>query len=178
MGHIYLSYSHPIAIYACPIPWDVSHGIPIGIPFTWTSLVTGQSHMRCILCRRICHLSLVSMWICLQFYVFYHNYLLHIHGVFSFCKFMCHFCKFPYSFSLNSLLNWGRTTKVARMIWFDSRSDYTKNLSNDTWGLSSLVLGINNPSYEARVWLQTTRHWWLTLQMSTSFPSGVRSTMR
>jgi len=28
MGHIYLSDSHPIAIYACPIPWDVSHGIP------------------------------------------------------------------------------------------------------------------------------------------------------
>jgi len=25
MGHIYLSHSHPIAIYACPIPWD-SHG--------------------------------------------------------------------------------------------------------------------------------------------------------
>jgi len=24
MGHIYLSHSHPIAIYACPIPWDVS----------------------------------------------------------------------------------------------------------------------------------------------------------
>jgi len=38
MGHIYLSHSHPIAIYACPIPWDVSNGIPIGIPFPWTSL--------------------------------------------------------------------------------------------------------------------------------------------
>jgi len=38
MGHIYLSHSHPIAIYACPIPWDVSHGIPMGIPFPWTSL--------------------------------------------------------------------------------------------------------------------------------------------
>ena len=38
MGHIYLSHSHPIAIYACPIPWDVSHGIPIGMTFPWTSL--------------------------------------------------------------------------------------------------------------------------------------------
>jgi len=28
MGHIYLSHSHPIAIYACPIPWD-SHYIII-----------------------------------------------------------------------------------------------------------------------------------------------------
>jgi len=24
----------------CPISWEVSHGIPIGIPFPWTSLVT------------------------------------------------------------------------------------------------------------------------------------------
>jgi len=32
MGHIYLSHSHPIAIYACPIPWDVSHGIPMDKP--------------------------------------------------------------------------------------------------------------------------------------------------
>jgi len=40
MGHIHLSHSHPIAIYACPIPWDVSHGIPIGIPTPWTSLRT------------------------------------------------------------------------------------------------------------------------------------------
>jgi len=39
MGHIYLSHSHPIAIYACPIPfhgrfpWD-SHrnGIPMDMP--------------------------------------------------------------------------------------------------------------------------------------------------
>jgi len=38
MGHIYLSHSHPITIYACPIPYDVSHGMPIGIPFPWTSL--------------------------------------------------------------------------------------------------------------------------------------------
>jgi len=38
MGHIYLSHSHTIAIYACPIPWDVSHEIPIGIPFPWTNL--------------------------------------------------------------------------------------------------------------------------------------------
>jgi len=33
--------SHPIdptAIYACPIPWDVSHGIPMGMTFPWTSL--------------------------------------------------------------------------------------------------------------------------------------------
>jgi len=28
MGHIYLSHTHPIAIYACPIPWD-SHYIII-----------------------------------------------------------------------------------------------------------------------------------------------------
>jgi len=33
--------SHSIAIYACPIPLDVSHGIPIGIPFPWTSLEMG-----------------------------------------------------------------------------------------------------------------------------------------
>ena len=33
MRHIYLSHSHPIAIYACPIPSGVSHGIHIGIPF-------------------------------------------------------------------------------------------------------------------------------------------------
>ena len=34
MGHIYLSHSHPIAIYACPIPWDVSHrnDIPMDKP--------------------------------------------------------------------------------------------------------------------------------------------------
>jgi len=38
MGHIYLSHYHPIAIYACPIPWDVSHGIPIGMTSPWTSL--------------------------------------------------------------------------------------------------------------------------------------------
>jgi len=38
IGHIYLSHSHPIAIYACPIPWDVSRGIPIGMTFPWTSL--------------------------------------------------------------------------------------------------------------------------------------------
>jgi len=33
MGHIYLSHSHPIAIYACPIPWD-SHrnDIPMDKP--------------------------------------------------------------------------------------------------------------------------------------------------
>jgi len=36
MGHIYLSHSHSIAIYACPIPWDVSHEIPIGMTFPWT----------------------------------------------------------------------------------------------------------------------------------------------
>jgi len=42
MGHIYLSHSHPIAIYACPIPWDVSHGIPIGMTFPWTSLEITQ----------------------------------------------------------------------------------------------------------------------------------------
>jgi len=39
MGHIYLSHSHHIAIYAGPIPWDVSHRIPIGMTFPWTSLV-------------------------------------------------------------------------------------------------------------------------------------------
>jgi len=38
MGHTYLSHSHPIAIYACPIPWETSHGIPIGMTFPWTSL--------------------------------------------------------------------------------------------------------------------------------------------
>jgi len=35
MGHIYLSHSHPVAIYARPI---LSHGIPIGMTFPWTSL--------------------------------------------------------------------------------------------------------------------------------------------
>ena len=29
MGHIYLSHSHPIAIYACPIPWDSHYIIKI-----------------------------------------------------------------------------------------------------------------------------------------------------
>jgi len=39
MGYIiYLSHSHPIAIYACAIPWVVFHGIPIGMTFPWTSL--------------------------------------------------------------------------------------------------------------------------------------------
>jgi len=38
MVHIYLSHSHPIAIYAYPIPWDVSHGIPTEMTFPWTSL--------------------------------------------------------------------------------------------------------------------------------------------
>jgi len=38
MRHIYLSHCHPIAIYVCPIPWDVSHGIPIGMTSPWTSL--------------------------------------------------------------------------------------------------------------------------------------------
>jgi len=32
MGHIYLSHSHPIAIYACFIPRDVSRGIPMDKP--------------------------------------------------------------------------------------------------------------------------------------------------
>jgi len=27
MGHIYLSHSHPIAIYACPIPRDSHYNI-------------------------------------------------------------------------------------------------------------------------------------------------------
>jgi len=30
--------SHHIAIYVCPIPWDVFHGIPIGMTCPWTSL--------------------------------------------------------------------------------------------------------------------------------------------
>jgi len=45
MEHIYLSHSHPIAIYACPIPWDVSHGIPIGMTFPWTSLELSMGHI-------------------------------------------------------------------------------------------------------------------------------------
>ena len=44
IGHIYLSHSHPIAIYACPIPWDVSQVIPIVIPFPWTSLLSTHFH--------------------------------------------------------------------------------------------------------------------------------------
>jgi len=40
MGRIYLSHSHPIAIYACPISWDVSHGIAIGMTLPWTRLQT------------------------------------------------------------------------------------------------------------------------------------------
>ena len=31
--------SHSNLCLSRPIPWDVSHGIPIGIPFPWTSLV-------------------------------------------------------------------------------------------------------------------------------------------
>jgi len=48
MGHIYLSHSHPIAIYAHPIsshPRDVSHGIPIGMTFPWTSLGLSMGHI-------------------------------------------------------------------------------------------------------------------------------------
>ena len=26
------------AVPSHPIPWDISHGIPMGIPFPWTSL--------------------------------------------------------------------------------------------------------------------------------------------
>jgi len=44
MGHIYLFHSHPIAIYGRLIPWDVSHGIPTGIPFPWTSLQVSQQN--------------------------------------------------------------------------------------------------------------------------------------
>jgi len=45
MGHIYLSYSLPIEIYACPIPWAVSHRIPIGMTFLWTSLGLSMGHI-------------------------------------------------------------------------------------------------------------------------------------
>jgi len=45
MGHIYLSHSHTIAIYACPIPWDVSNGMPIGMTFPWTSLRLCTGHI-------------------------------------------------------------------------------------------------------------------------------------
>jgi len=45
MGHIYLSHSNPIAIYAHPVPWDVSHGIPIGMKFPWTSLGLSMGHI-------------------------------------------------------------------------------------------------------------------------------------
>jgi len=46
MGHIYLSHSHPIAIYPVhTIPWDVSHGIPIGMTFPWTSLGLSMGHI-------------------------------------------------------------------------------------------------------------------------------------
>ena len=51
MGHIYLS--HPIASYACPIALDVSHGIPIGITFPWTSLAI--SPLRSTESKRIHH---------------------------------------------------------------------------------------------------------------------------
>jgi len=41
MGHIYLSHSHPIAIYACPVS---SHGtFPMGFP--WTSLWLSTGHV-------------------------------------------------------------------------------------------------------------------------------------
>jgi len=47
MGHIYLSHSHPIAIYACPVPshgtFPFSHGIPITMTFPWTSLVIAHN---------------------------------------------------------------------------------------------------------------------------------------
>jgi len=50
MGHIYLSHSHPIPIYAGlisshPIPWDVSYGIPIRMTFPWTSLGLPMGHI-------------------------------------------------------------------------------------------------------------------------------------
>jgi len=55
MGHIYLPHSHPIAIYACPIPWDVSHGIPIGMTFPWTSLTISSHHLVQILSAELLH---------------------------------------------------------------------------------------------------------------------------
>jgi len=37
--------SHALAIYACPIPWDVSHGNPMGMTFPWTSLGLSMGHI-------------------------------------------------------------------------------------------------------------------------------------
>ena len=32
------------AVPSHPIPWDISHGIPMGIPFPWTSLSKPEYH--------------------------------------------------------------------------------------------------------------------------------------
>ena len=43
MGQIYLSHSHPIAIHACPIPWDVSHGQGRSQTFSFGGATGGAS---------------------------------------------------------------------------------------------------------------------------------------
>ena len=43
-GRSSLSEPHKrLFLQMCPIPWDVSHGIPIGMTFLWTSLGTAPS---------------------------------------------------------------------------------------------------------------------------------------
>ena len=47
MGHIHLFHSHPIAIYACPVPWDVSHphGQACLLPFIKFFGISGQNFL-------------------------------------------------------------------------------------------------------------------------------------
>ena len=46
----------------CPIPWDVSHGIPIGMTFTWTSLMIRER-----LCHIIRSIETVDYQLCTHF---------------------------------------------------------------------------------------------------------------
>jgi len=40
----------------CPIPWDVSHGIPIGTQFPWTSLaMPAMSNPNGLMSQNVCH---------------------------------------------------------------------------------------------------------------------------
>jgi len=36
----------PIAIHASPNPWDVSHGIPLGMTFPWTNLEIHEKYLK------------------------------------------------------------------------------------------------------------------------------------
>jgi len=45
----------------CPIPWDVFHGIPIGIPFPWTSLLFRNTTTFDALLENLRHAS-INWW--------------------------------------------------------------------------------------------------------------------